>query len=909
MKAVHLLTNHINHPMGMDGGPLFLSWQCEGGICQSAWELVLEADGEIVWESGVKKERTMHTNVPALPQITRSRVRGRWRVRLYDENGAAGPWSAAVFETGLRQEDWKALVVNPEKDSPEGQVLVGGKDPDVKVREDAINAFARRNWEEKEAAKEAEGKGTAQPYVPHRPASYLRKTFRVPVGAGDARLYITAFGLYVVWINGQRASDMVLAPGSFAGDRQIGAQTYDVTPLLREGENEFVAALGDGWHRSTSGVDGDRNLFGEHVGLLFQLEVDGIVVCISDESMEAMQAGPIRQNDLQQGEVYDARKEQNLPQIYSKEAAGVQQSDPSHALWHGVMAKPPEIPIVGMNTVPIRDQEAFPGRLFRTPNGEWALDFGQNLAGYIEICVQAGEGERILLTCAETLDEHGNVTQENFQDRKRHKEGGTAQLLELFCREGENHFKPDFTIMGFRYARVEADMDLSGARFTAHAVYSDMQMTGQFTCGNADVNQLVCNSIWSQKGNFCDIPTDCPTRERAGWTGDMGVFIDTGLTFMDCYPVVRKWLSQCRLGQYPDGRMANIAPPNSRPGFMTPMLCMSAGWGDASILVPYAMYQRTGDRQILEENYDMMQRWYAFLLGRAQETDPEKETGEYAQYTVLSGMDYGEWCEPGISPMQAMSNPRKSVGTAYLAYSGQLLAEIAAVLGRDEDAAGYRDISEKARRAYREAFTEGGCIHSDRQCEYVRPIAFGLLSDKECRAAADTLDEMVRGNNDHLNTGFLSTPHLCRVLADYGHADTAYRLLLQTEAPGWLYEVRKGATTVWETWNGIDESGAPHESLNHYSYGAVCGWLFGGVCGIRLECGALTIAPVPEPSLGYAKAIYDSPVGRIVSNWRYEGDTLRYCFEIPVNVTARICLAGEEPFYLKPGRHTVTRTL
>ena len=265
--------------------------------------------------------------------------------------------------------------------------------------------------------------------------------------------------------------------------------------------------------------------------------------------------------------------------------------------------------------MPIREQEAFAGRLLCTPNGETVLDFGQNMAGYVEMKLTAHAGQKLRLLCGEALDENGNFTQENFQDRNRHKEGGTAQLLELICKEGENHYKPSFTIMGFRYAKVETDIDLTGAEFTAHAVYSEMPVTGSFACGNADVDQLMKNSVWSQKSNFCDIPTDCPTRERAGWTGDMGVFIETGLTLMDCYPVVEKWLAECRLNQYPDGRMANIAPPTSRPGYMTPMLCMSAGWGDAAILVPYALYKRTGDRKILADNYEMMQKWYALPAG------------------------------------------------------------------------------------------------------------------------------------------------------------------------------------------------------------------------------------------------------------------------------------------------------
>ena len=656
MQAIHLKTNHLTAPMGIDAGPLFLSWQCADGLHQTAYEIELSVNGARAWHSGKVPGAAMYAEAPA---VALSRARGCWKIRLWDETGRPGPWAEATFETGLAAGDWQGRWVEPEPD-------------DIEIPgDDAINAFARPNWEHKQAEQAAAGKGPAQPYEPHRPASYLKRTFTAP--AGRARLYITARGLYVAWLNGARVGDIVLAPGSFTGDKHLGAQTYDVTALLREGENELLIALGDGWYRSTSGVNGDRNLFGTTLGVLFQLEVDGAPVCVSDETMLATQQGPIRQNDLQQGEVYDARKEGALTG------------------WHGIKTAANTLTITGMNTLPVREKEAFAARRFQTPNGETVLDFGQNIAGYVEIALHAHAGQKVRLTCGETLDENGNFTQENFQDRARHQEGGTAQMLELICKEGANHWKPSFTIMGFRYAKVETDADLTGAKFTAHAVYSDMAVTGQFTCGRDDVNQLVQNSVWSQKGNFCDIPTDCPTRERAGWTGDMGVFIETGLTLMDCYPVVEKWLAECRLNQYPDGRMANIAPPSGRPGPMTPMLCMSAGWGDAAILVPWAVYRRTGDRRILADNYEMMQRWYAFLLGRAQQTTPEQQDGAYAKYTVLNGLDYGEWCEPGITPMQAMMNLRKSVGTAYLAYSGRLLADVAQALGRAQDAETYRD--------------------------------------------------------------------------------------------------------------------------------------------------------------------------------------------------------------------------
>ena len=355
MQATNLKTNHLTQPLGIDAGTLFLSWQCAEGVRQTAYEIEVTAGAKTLWASGKALGSVMHTETPiAVPPKTQ----GRWRIRLWDENDQPGAWSTASFETGLAQADWQGVWVCPETE-----------EPDIDCA-DAINAFAKPNWEQKQAALEASGKGQAQPYQPHRPASYLRKTFTAPAGQCK-RLYITAKGLYAAWLNGKRVGDMVLAPGSFTADKHLGAQTYDVTALVRDGENELLIALGDGWYRSTSGVDGDRDLFGKEVAVLFQLEVDGKAVCVSDDDMEATQCGPIRQNDLQQGEVYDARLEGEL------------------SGWYGVKTEPNSLPITGMNTVPIREQEAFAGRLLRTPNGETVLDFGQNMAGY-PVCARAG---------------------------------------------------------------------------------------------------------------------------------------------------------------------------------------------------------------------------------------------------------------------------------------------------------------------------------------------------------------------------------------------------------------------------------------------------------------------------------------------------------------------------------------
>ncbi|MGT2741915.1 family 78 glycoside hydrolase catalytic domain [Streptococcus plurextorum] len=880
MKAIQLRTNHMDKPIGISPYNLLLSWNCEDDISQTAYHIQLYDSETMIWDSGKINSADMQVfpniTIPYATQI-------RWSIRLWNEQNHPGPWESTWFETGLDLDSITVTWVEPELDSLRD---------DNDECSDTMNDYAKQQY----TAWKMEGTNQNTPpilatkdslpsYHPHQPASYLRKYFNHQK-TGQERLYITAKGLYVAYLNGRRVGNMVLAPGTFSSDVHLGVQTYDISNLLINGDNELSIVLGDGWHRSTSGVDGDRNLFGDKVAVWFRLESKGQLICESDSNMEASQSGAIRQNDLQHGEIYDARLEKITD-------------------WHPVQTNKTGPKLVHQDTVWITEHERFVGETFLTPNGETVIDFGQNLAGYPEITVTAHEGQWIRLYCGETLDEHGNFTQENFRDASRHKEGGALQMIELICKEGQNIYKPSFTIMGFQYAKVETNIDLTNASFTSIAVYSDMEELLSFDSSHRELNQLVSNSLWSMKSNFCDVPTDCPTRERAAWTGDVAIFIDTALYLMNCVPIVSKWLGECRICQYPDGRLANIAPKNSRGSFMTDMLCMSAGWGDSCILTPYALYKRTRDITILRRSYQMMKKWYAFLEARAQQTSKDQEDGPYAKYTVLNGLDYGEWCEPGITAQEAMMNPRKTVGTAYLAYSGRLLSEIAELLGEEQDAIYYRKISHLAKKAYRHAFTHDGRIKSDRQAEYVRALAFDLLSDEEARVAASDLNDLVMANDYHLNTGFLSTPYLCKVLSDYGFVETAYRLLLQDTAPSWLFAIKKGANTIWETWDGIDESGRPSESLNHYAYGAICQWIFEDLCGIRYEFGKLMIHPKPYPLLEHISMTYKAPCGVVTSGWKYSGNEIIYTVTVPTNVTAEFMTSTGQKHLLTSGIHTI----
>ena len=468
-----------------------------------------------------------------------------------------------------------------------------------------------------------------------QPASVLRRRFTAEK-TENARLFITCHGLYEASLNGQRVGDFVLAPGTGDYAKRLTVQAYDVSELLRAGENELTVTLGDGWYRGNVGVDGLYNYYGTDLALLCQLEAGGKTILASDENWQASQNGPTRLNDLEKGESYDARMEEVRD-------------------WHGVTVKDFGYDnLAPTESVPILEQERFSGKLIRTPNGETVIDFGQNLAGYTELCVKAKAGQTITLWHGETLDENGNFTQTNFDPGDRNKNGGIPQKLTYICKDGLNVWKPRFTIFGFRYAKVETDIDPIDAEFTAIAVYSQMPQTGFFECGNADINRLFLNSLWSMRSNFCDIPTDCPTRERAGWTGDAGAFAPTAVYLADCYPVLRKWLGECRLAQGEDGLVQNIAPVNNKGGMISNMLQGSAGWGDACVLVPWALYEAYGDKTILEENYDMMRRWLSFCEKRAQKTRPHNLLNPYKKYLVDEGFHFGEWCQPDVDNTDAM---------------------------------------------------------------------------------------------------------------------------------------------------------------------------------------------------------------------------------------------------------------
>ncbi|MNC06321.1 Bacterial alpha-L-rhamnosidase [compost metagenome] len=457
--------------------------------------------------------------------------------------------------------------------------------------------------------------------------------------------------------------------------------------------------------------------------------------------------------------------------------------------------------------------------------------------------------------------------------------------------------------MGFRYMKITNLDAVQAFKVTAIAIYTDLEFTGEFYCNNEDINKLFSNALWSLKGNFTDVPTDCPTREKDGFTGDFQAYIHTAMYLTDCYAFSKRWLEELASAQFDDGCLPMVAP-NGRKRMQ---FDGAGGWCDALTIVAKKIGDRYADYSAGEKVYDAMKRWVNYSLVRAnKKTRLRNWRNPYKKYLLDTGMHWGEWLEPGTNIIRDMSRialkGEPEVATAYLYLSSRIVSELADHLGYSEDCLYYREAAENAKNAYRHLAMKNGTIESPRMCRYVRPIVLDMLTSEEAKLSAKMLNDKVIQNRYCQNTGFLSTHELPRVLTDYGYSETAYKLLLHEECPGWIYPVKKGATTIWEQWDGIDEHGDLHASLNHYSYGAIVGWLFDRVGGIVVENGKIKIQPFPNKLLGAVSVSYMSPYGKITSEWKVSGNKVIYNIEVPGNMTAEVIL-GDNTMIVQSGKH------
>lgn len=676
----------------------------------------------------------------------------------------------------------------------------------------------------------------------------------------NAVLYVTALGVYEARINDSRVGEFVLAPGWTTYQKRLQYQAYDVTDML--GENNRLEVLVErGWYRSRLVGWQDSSYMNElrtnPPAVLAQLEIsyeDGSTQTIlSDESWSAA-GSSVLLSDIYDGEIYDASIEHS--------------SRGSVRIFDG-----PFQTLIPQQGEEIREQERLAAAaVLVTPKGETVIDFGQNLTGYVELSLTAEKGQVVDLSFAEVLDKEGNFYTENYRSAK-------AQYRYTCC-DGFQTYHPKLTFYGFRYIRINefpGGVDkVDPACFTAIAVHSHLKRTGYLRCSNEKLNQLFDNIIWGQKGNFVDVPTDCPQRdERLGWTGDAQVFIRTACLNYDCERFYTKWLADMSADQGENGYIGHVIPDLLRAPEP------SAAWGDAATICPWEVYLAYGNPKILRSQFDTMKKWVTYITSAT--TTPGLWTG---------GAHYGDWLGlDAPSGSYKGSSREELIASAFYAYSTALVVKAGKVLGEDIStfAKLYEDIVAAFRGAYPVYKTQTECVLA---------VHFALAPDP--KAAADQLAGMVRKAGVQLETGFVGTPYLLHVLSRYGYADLAYSLLLREEYPSWLYSVTKGATTIWEHWDGIMENGdfwsADMNSFNHYAYGAVADWVYSVAAGITpVEeypgYERVRIAPIPDQRLDWLEASLDTRHGRISSRWKKEGALWKYSIDTPV--PAEITISGK----------------
>lgn len=844
MKAIRLRTEYLANPIGIDIEKPRFYWNCEGGKRQTAYQIIAERNGEVIWDSKKTASSSM-THIPYGGAPLHSRDCILWRVCLWDENDVQGEWAQATFEMGLlTPEDWTAKWI-------------------------CGNYHAKKNV--------------------RYPVDYFRKRFTCGKKIQKARIYASSKGVYDVTLNGNRLEDFILAPGMTDYRKRIQYQTYDVTTLLAE-ENTMELRLADGWYRGSSAAYGVTNVYGTQTAVVAQLEItftDGTALCIgTDESFAWCNDGPLLFADLKDGEIYDAGK---IPGYAGK----------------AVIAKG-TANLVASNNVAVREKEHFHPQLLMAKDGTRVLDFGQNIAGYLKFLVQGNKGQKLRLICGETLDNDGRVDLSGIQEMRPAKgwsnlglimklmgknpkepiELTPKQEIVFICSGKEDSYKTSFAFFGFRYVQVEGNVEICPENFEAIAVYSDMEQTGEFGCSNELVNRLYQNTVWSMKGNFLDIPTDCPTRERLGWTGDAQIFFDTGAYMMDTAAFFCKWLRDMEDAQMKNGLLPAVLPYQG-VDIMYNSTGSSVGWADAIYLIPYRFYKRFGDKAVLEQCWNGMKKYADYLMNHLGMSDKKRaKENPHNSYTYEKGVHLGEWLEPlefrdTVYGAQA-KHPEEC--TAYLYLTMTTMAEIAGILGETEYAKTCQKYAQGAKEAYNALFVKTGTLKTNRQAKLVRPLALGLLDGADKMEAENLLEKAVVEYQYRVGTGFLSTPFLLPTLTEAGKTESAYKMLENTQKPGWLGEVAEGATTIWENWEGS-------ASLNHYSPGAVCEWLFKTVGGIRVDGeNHFIIEPIAGGTLTEAHAEYQSIYGKVKSGWKRSAQGVCYTVTIPANTTAEVVL-------------------
>ena len=848
LSLKELTVDHKTNPVGIGNKQPAFSWKIiEKGnnVMQTAYSIKVASDekfspSKLVWQSGKVESDESILQLYKGVEI-KSGQRYFWQVKIWDNKGKESKWSTpAFFEMGLLSpSEWKARWIE-----------LGG---------DTIR---------------------------YSPSPLFRKEFELIKTIASARIYVTSHGFYEVHLNGKKVGDQVLTPGWTSYGKRLQYQVYDVTDMLLKGNNAIGCLLGDGWYRGTLAWGNNWAVYGKKLGLLLQLKIiytDGSESMItSDETWKASNNGAIRMDDIYNGETFDA----------TKDLTGWNKPGYNDKNWQSVIiGNYNNDNLIASEGSPVRKiQEIKPVKIFRTPKGKLIVDMGQNMVGWLRLKVSGNKGTIVTLRHAEVLDKFGEFYTTNLRAAK-------CQLTYTLAGTGEEIYEPRFTFMGFRFVEVTGfPGELTTDNLTGVVVHSDMPVTGSFECSNNLINQLQHNIQWGQKGNFVDVPTDCPQRdERLGWTGDAQAFCRTAAFNLNVSSFFTKWLKDIAADQKQGGEVPDVIPDILNKQGATSAQ-PSAGWGDVAVIAPWTMYTVYGDKKLLENQYASMKAWVEYIRKKAGES-----------YIWKGGSKYGDWLfyHP---PLDNHTEPdgyteHDFIATAFYAYSTSILAEAAKALGNTDDAKIYSDLFNRIKEVFiNEYVTKAGRVGTNSQTSYVLALKFNLLPDDLRSKAAEFLASDIKSRNNHLSTGFLGTPYLCHVLSDNGYTETAYDLLLQESYPSWLYPVKMGATTIWERWDGEKTDSTFQDpgmnSFNHYAYGAIGDWMYRVSAGIETMGPGykqIVIQPHPTQKLEYSKASFESSYGTISSGWERKDGKVIVKVRIPVNTTATIILPSAIP--------------
>lgn len=841
VSVVNPLCENLKNPIGLDQLQPNLSWQLlskQRNILQTAYEIRVGMDPtnltkgkDILWSSG-KVSSSSSVFVKYSGPALDAGKKYFWQVRVWDNKEKKSKWSElSYWQMGLlNPKDWQAQWIGP------------GHQADTILR----------------------------------PSPYFRKEFQTNKSIKSATAYITALGMYEAHVNGKRVGDLYLTPGWTVYQKRLQYQAYDVTNLIQNGQNAVGLILGSGWYRGFIGFSGNRNFYGKDIAMLFQMHItysDGSSeIILSDDSWKSS-TGAIQSSEIYNGELFDARKEQ----------AGWNMAGFNDASWkEAKIVNHFNEKLIGTYNEPIKKHEIFkPIEILTSPKGEQIIDFGQNLVGWVEIKINGNPGDSIIIEHAEVLDKKGNFYTDNLR---------SADQKNIFILKGggEEFFEPHFTFQGFRYIRIRGvSGEINPDNFSAVALYSDMRMTGHFSSSNPLINQLQHNIEWGQKGNFLDVPTDCPQRdERLGWTGDAQAFSRTATFNMHVNNFFVKWMKDLA----EDQKISEGSVPFVVPNVLGKMAGAATGWADAATIIPWNIYLAYGNKQILADQYESMKLWVDYMTGKSKND------------LWNTGFHYGDWLfyapEDDNDGRAAVTN-KYLLAQSFYANSTQILIKTAKLLGKKEDVDKYTSLLSKIKKAFLDEYmTPNGGLVSSTQTAYVIALQFDMLPENLRDQAAQRLADNVKQYGTHLTTGFLGTPYLCHVLTRFGFIELAYKLLFQESYPSWLYPVKMGATTIWERWDGIKPDGSFQtpgmNSYNHYAYGAIGDWMY------RIAAGLDTYEDEPgykhikiKPTIGgkftSIKASLDTYYGTVGSEWEVDTEgILLMKVTIPPNTYAKV---------------------